>query len=112
MIGYLNLGLKFILEIAALGAFAYWGASVGEMPLSLVLAIGAPALAILAWGAFAAPKSHRRLPLQSRVPFEVTFFAAAVFALLAAGAPGAAAIMAALFVLNAVLLTVLGQWQH
>lgn len=108
----LNLGLKFLLEVAALAGFAYWGADTGEMPLSLFLAIAAPLVAIVLWGLFAAPKSARRLPLQSRVPFEVTFFAAAVFALLAAGAPGAAAIMAALVVLNVALLTAFVQWEH
>ena len=112
MIGNVNLGLKFLLEVAALAAFAYWGASVGQMPLSLALAIAAPAVAVLAWGAYAAPKSSRRLPLQSRVPFEITSFAGAVFALLAAGTAGAAAVMAVLVVLNAVLLTALGQWGH
>ncbi|GAG01010.1 unnamed protein product, partial [marine sediment metagenome] len=82
----LNLGLKFLLEVSAVGAFVFWGANTGEMPLNVVLAIVVPLLAVASWGVLAAPKSARRLPLQSRVPFEVTFFAAAVFALLAAGA--------------------------
>ena len=112
MIAALNLALKFLLEIAALAAFAYWGANTGEMPLSLLLAIVTPVAAAVAWGRFAAPKSERRLPLQPRIRFELTVFTAAVLALLAAGAPDLAVAMSALVILNAVLLTVLGQWQH
>jgi hypothetical protein len=112
VLGPANLALKFLLEVAALAAFAFWGASTGEMPLSLALAISTPVVAAIAWGVFAAPKSKRRLPLPSRVRFEVIFFVAAVLALLSAGAPGLAVAMAVLVILNTTLLTVLGQWQH
>jgi len=108
----LNLGLKFLLEIAGLAAFAYWGATTGEMPVSLLLAIATPAAAAFAWGIYAAPKSKRRLPLQPRIRFELTFFTAAMPALLAADVPTAAAILSALVILNAALLTVFGQWQY
>lgn len=112
MLGAANLTLKFLLEVAAIAAFAYWGANTGEMPLSLVLAVTAPVAAIAAWAVFAAPKSARRLPSQTRIPFELTFFLAAVFALLAVGATGAAAILVVLVVLNAIALTTLGQWEY
>jgi len=108
----LNLGLKFLLEIAGLAAFAYWGATTGEMPVSLLLAIATPAAAAVAWAIYAAPKSKRRLPLQPRIRFELTFFTAAMLALLAADVPTAAAILSAMVILNAALLTVFGQWQY
>lgn len=112
MLASLNLGLKFLLEVAGLAAFAYWGANTGEMPVSLLLAIVTPGAAAFAWGVFAAPKSARRLPLQPRIRFELTVFTAAVLALLSAGVPGLAVAMSAMVILNAVLLTVLGQWQN
>ena len=112
MLGSANLALKFLLEVAALAAFAYWGANTGEMPWSLLPAIVAPLAVAVLWGRFAAPKSERRLPLQPRIRFELTVFTAAVLALLAAGVPALAVLMSALVILNAVLLTVLGQWQH
>ncbi len=112
MLASANLALKFLLEVAALAAFAYWGANTGEMPWSLLLAIATPSAVAAAWGRFAAPKSESRLPLQQRIRFELTVFTAAVLALLAAGVPAAAVAMSALVILNAVLLTVLGQWQH
>ena len=106
-----NLTLKFLLEVAALAAFAYWGAGTGAMPVSLFLAIATPAAAAVLWGVFAAPKSDRRLPLQPRIRFELTIFTAAVLALLSAGVPGLAVAMSALVILNAVLLTWFDQWE-
>jgi Protein of unknown function (DUF2568) len=45
-----NLAVKFLLELAALGALAYWGATVGRGVLAVLLAIAAPAAAIIVWG--------------------------------------------------------------
>jgi hypothetical protein len=111
VVGAANLALKFLLELAALAAFAYWGAGTGEMPWSLLLAVVTPLAIAALWGTFAAPRSARRLPVQPRIRFELTVFTAAVLALLAAGVPTAAVVMSALVILNAVLLTVLGQWE-
>ena len=112
MIAAVNLGLKFLLEVAAVVAFAYWGANTDGLPLSLILAIAVPVVVIAAWAVFAAPKSARRLPAQARIPFELAVFVAAVLALLAAGASGAALVMAVLVALNAIGLTVFRQWEH
>jgi hypothetical protein len=101
-----SLALKFLLELAAFAAFAYWGASV-----SIVLAIAAPALAIVLWGLFAAPRSERRLPLPARVVFETAVFVLAVVALLAAGALIAAIVLAVLVAISTALLTRLDQWE-
>jgi hypothetical protein len=94
-----SLALKFVLELVAFAALAYWGATV-----SIVLAVAAPAVAIVLWGLFAAPRSSRRLPTGPRVAFELSVFAAAVVALLAAGAPIAALITAILTVTSFALL--------
>jgi hypothetical protein len=94
-----SLALKFALELAAFAAFAYWGASV-----NIAVAIAAPALAIVLWGIFAAPRSNRRLPLAPRVGFEASVFALAVVALLVAGAPIAALVMAILSAASFALL--------
>ncbi len=112
MLAAANLVLKFLLEVAALVAFAYWGATTGETPASLLLAIVTPGAAAVAWGVFAAPKSARRLPVQPRIRFELTIFTAAMLALLSAGVPTAAVIFSGLVILNSILLTVFDQWQH
>jgi hypothetical protein len=94
-----NLALKFLLELAAFAALAYWGATV-----NVAVAILAPAVAIVLWAIFAAPKSSRRLPTATRVPFELAVFAAAAAALFAADQPVAAIVFAVLAIVNAVLL--------
>jgi hypothetical protein len=106
-----NLALKFLVELAAFAALAYWGATTGSAPLSIALAVAAPAIAIVLWGLFAAPKAGRRLPAAARIPFELAVFAVAIVALFVAGAPVAGAVLAALVVLNAALLTIFDQWE-
>jgi hypothetical protein len=105
-----NLGLKFLLELAAFAAFAYWGANVADGALSLVLAIVAPVVAIALWGRLAAPRSPRRLPAARRIPFELAVFALAVAGLLWVGVTAAAIVLAALVTANSILLTAFRQW--
>jgi hypothetical protein len=99
-----NLALKFLLELAAFAALAYWGATV-----NIVLAILAPVVAIVLWAVFAAPRSNHRLPTAARVPFELAVFGAATAALFAADAPVLAIVFAVLAIVNAVLLAVFDQ---
>ena len=105
-----NLALKFGLELAAIAALAYWGASLNGSIAPVVMMVLAPGAMIVAWGRFAAPKATRRLPRSTRIPFELIVLLIAAAALLAAGQEILAAVMAALVVMNAVFLTVFKQW--
>jgi hypothetical protein len=107
-----NLAVKFLLELAAFAAFAYWGARTGTGVAAVVLAIAAPAAAVMVWGLFAAPRSSRRLPLTARAPLELGVFALAGAALAAAGSAVLAVAFGAVAVLNALLLTVFHQWDQ
>ena len=50
--------LAFLIEIAALVAIGVWGFRTGSSPLqSWLLGLGAPAVAIVLWGLFAAPRA-------------------------------------------------------
>ena len=54
-----NDGLAFLVECAALLALGLWGWRTGPTtPTALALAVGAPAVAAVAWGRFAAPRSR------------------------------------------------------
>ena len=54
-----NLGLRFLLELAALAAVGWWGWHIGGSTLGrLVLAIVLPLGVALVWGAFIAPKAR------------------------------------------------------
>jgi len=106
-----NLALKFLLELCAIAALAYWGAVTADGVLSVILAILAPAVFIVIWGRFAAPRSAHRLPLHPRVALELGLFALAALALALAGEPVWAAVFAVVVVINALLLTVFDQWE-
>jgi Protein of unknown function (DUF2568) len=59
----LNLGVAFLLELAALAAFGYWGAQAGGGTLGkIALAVGAPLLVAVVWGLFLAPKAVLQAP--------------------------------------------------
>src|SRR3954447_7264105 len=104
-----NLALKFLLELGAVAAFAYWGATAAAGTFSVVLAIMAPGVAVVLWSVFAAPKSGRRLRRALRVPFELGVFGLAVVALFAAGQPVPAIAFGMLAAINAVLLAAFDQ---
>jgi Protein of unknown function (DUF2568) len=105
-----NLGLSFLLELCALAALAYWGFQVSNGPvMAVLLGIGAPLLAALVWGRFAAPASRTRLPMPWLLILKVAIFALAAAALAVAGQPGLAVVFAGVVVINLVLAQVWDQ---
>ena len=107
-----NLAVKFMLELAAIAAFALWGASLDGVVVAVVVGVAAPAFVVVLWGLFAAPRSSRRLPISARVPFELSVFALAAAALLALDWTAIAVTFAAVVVVNAVLLWWLDRWER
>ncbi len=100
----INLSLAFLLELVALGAFAYWGFTASDSTvLNILLAIGLAVVAIVLWGVFAAPRSQRRLKGVALIGFKVVFFALACVALIAAGSVTLGVIVGILVIVNIVL---------
>ncbi|HEY6526909.1 MAG TPA: DUF2568 domain-containing protein [Solirubrobacteraceae bacterium] len=106
-----NLGVKFLLELAAFAAFAWWGGTVGHGVVSVVIAIAAPALAVVVWGRWAAPRAPRRLAVARRVPLELAVFALAAVAIGTVSVI-AGVVLAVAVAINAALLTAFGQWEN
>ena len=106
-----NLALKFLLEVSGFIALAYTGATVGSGLWAVVLAVALPGVAIAVWARWNAPRSAHRLPTATRIPLEMTVLVTAALGLLLAGAPAWALVYLGLVVMNAVLLTVLRQWE-
>ena len=98
-----NLGVRFLLELCALAALAYWGSQTGPLAVSIVLAIAAPLAGAVLWGIYAAPKSRHRLRGARRLIVEIPFFGAAAAGLAATGQWSLAAIFAAVVVLSEVV---------
>ena len=102
-----NLAFAFLLELCALAALGYWGFHAGSrLVVKIILAIGAPLLAALVWGTFAAPRATVHLPGPGRLAVELAVFGCAVAGLYVAGRAPLAWALAVAFVINLVLLTV------
>jgi hypothetical protein len=82
----INATLAFAIELAMLAAYADWGWRLAASTwLRWSAALGAPALAIVLWALWAAPKSNTRLRTPGLYLFEWSMFACAAAALYAAG---------------------------
>jgi Protein of unknown function (DUF2568) len=104
-----NLALRFLLELAALGALAYWGFHEFDGATAILVGIGAPLAAAIAWGTFVAPR--RRVPRGEALRWlvELIVFGAAAAALIDAGAVVLGIAFAVFAVCNGVVVRKLGE---
>jgi len=105
-----NLVLKFLLELAALAAYAATALVLLGLPIGIVAAVVAVTIVVVVWGRWAAPRARRRLAAAGRIPLELVILLGGAVALVFV-APVLAIVDAALIVLNAVLLTLWRQWE-
>lgn len=105
-----NLAMRFLIELGALAAFAYWGWQTGTSVASQILLAGVtPLLAALIWGRFIAPRAPHRLEDPLRVGIEIVIFGAATAALIVAGAPTTGTIFGIVAAVSLILMFVFGQ---
>jgi hypothetical protein len=103
------LALRFLLELCALAAVAYWGSRVSSSTaVNVLVAVAAPVVVAGVWGTYLAPRAARRLDPPARWVLELATLAAAVAALAASGLTVLAVILAAVAVTNGVLLHIWG----
>jgi uncharacterized protein DUF2568 len=100
-----NLALRFLLELAAVVAAAYWGFTVEQgLALRLILGFGAPLLVIIIWAFFVAPRAPVALPRIAKFVLGLLVLELAAAALFAAGHHSGAVIFGIVAALNALLL--------
>ncbi|MDQ3870650.1 MAG: YrdB family protein [Chloroflexota bacterium] len=104
-----NLALRFLLELGAIVAVAYWGYYTGPGGLRWVLAVGAPVVLIVVWALVIAPGAGEPIPQQARALLGSAVLLAAAAALYVVGQTTAALVFAALIVLNTVLMFAFGE---
>jgi hypothetical protein len=101
MLKGMNLGVAFLLELGAVVAYGYWGFVVGPNTLAkIALGLGAPALAIIVWAIFGAPKSKTHLEGAAYLGLQAIFFGGAALALYAAGQHVAGIVFAIVALVN------------
>jgi len=102
-----NLAVAFLLELCALAALAFWGFTVGETTLmKIILGLGAPIIAAVLWGMYAAPKAVRKVSVQVKFAVEVLVFGSAALGLALAGQGTLAIVFVAAVIINKILLLV------
>jgi hypothetical protein len=105
-----NLALAFFLELGVLAALGYWGFQTGQGTIAKIgLGIGTPIVAIVIWGMFGAPRSDWQLQGLWYLLLQVIFFGSAAVALFVAGQPVLGVAFALVWILNTVLIRLLGQ---
>ena len=104
----LNLAIRFLCEVAAVLAVAYWGFRSGPGPARWGLALLAPAAVIVVWLLFVTPDPVMELARPLQVAIELGVWAAAAAALLATGHLTIAVVFAILAVGSGALNYLLG----
>ena len=100
-----NLGVRFLLELAMLVALGWVGGEIGSSwVVRVLLAIAFPLVAAAVWGVFIAPKAQRRLTDPAKLLVELMLFGAAVVGLALVEHPVLAAVLAVVFVVNTAVL--------
>lgn len=105
-----NMALSFLVELCAIAALSYWGFNSGSGPIgTILLGLGAPAVAIVIWGLFVAPRAMVRLPVAPRTAIAWVVFALGVIALAAAGQGMLAWVLGVVMVVNEALVLLWNQ---
>lgn len=102
-----NLALRFLLELGALAAFAYWGATIQARVLTReIAAIVLPLAVALFWAVFVSPKARFPTGLAGRAGLGLIVFLLAACALASRDHRSVAISYGALGLLSTILLVV------
>ena len=107
----INTGLAFLLELAMLAAFGYWGFH-GEKSVWMKwgLGIGTPLAVAILWGLCLAPKANHRLNITEGLILSLGLFCLAALALYQTDHLALAIVLAVIAIVNRVLALLWKQW--
>lgn len=106
----INLLVSFLLEVGLIILAGNWGFQQGENSfMKYVFVVAVPAVIIVLWGVWAAPKSKRRLKNPARTIFKLAMMALAVFFGYSTGHPAWALSFAFITILNVGLACLFSQ---
>lgn len=105
IVQYVIIAIFFLLELATLGAWMYWGLHLDKNLFSkIVLGIGIPLLIAMIWGMFIAPKASIPVLVPLRIFLQVIIFGSAVAALYLADQGRLALIFAVVALVEMILM--------
>ena len=107
----INTGLAFLLELAMLAAFGYWGFH-GEKSVWVKwgLGIGTPLAVAVLWGLCLAPKANHRLNITEGLILSLGLFCLAALALYQTDHLALAIVLTVIAIVNRVLALLWKQW--
>jgi hypothetical protein len=106
----MNLALRFLVELAGIAAIGYAGFQIAApMPVPAIAGIGAALAFIVTWWLVVAPNTTNGLSHAQKDLVGTALLLVAAGALAVAGQPGLAVALAAIVVINATLLLVVGE---
>ena len=106
----INLAVRFVLELASLAAFAYWGWTLRvSTPLRVAAAIALPLLVGIFWGLFVAPRARMPTGRLGQAALGLLVFLLAAAALYSRGHSSGAVVFALIALASSLLLYALPQ---
>jgi hypothetical protein len=103
----LNLAVAFLIEIAALVAFAWWGFQLSAPGwVRALVGIGLPLVTAVVWGLILAPRATFKLPLAAKLVLKAIVFGAATAAIIASGGLVLGIVYAVIVVVNTALIRI------
>lgn len=82
VVQYAIISIFFLLEIAMLVSFMYWGFHLDtSLLVKILFGIGTPILVAIIWGTFIAPKASIPVSVPIRILLQIILFSSAVVAL-------------------------------
>jgi hypothetical protein len=99
-----NEGLAFLLELLMLAGLCWWGAvQHATVAARIGFAVAAPAVAVIAWWLFAAPRARVSLPLAGVLAVKVVLFGAAAAGVYAIGQHVAGVVFGIIALVNTIV---------
>jgi hypothetical protein len=99
-----NEGLAFLLELLMLAGLCWWGAAQhASVAARIGLAVAAPAVAVIAWWLFAAPRARVCLPLAGVLAVKLVLFGAAAAGVYAIGQHVAGVVFGIIALVNTIV---------
>lgn len=103
----LNLGLRLVLELCALGAWAYGGIHLAKGYVGrILLGIGFPIVIAVIWGAFGSPQAPYPAAGAYRILLELGVFVIPAYLLYRSGKPSWAILYFTVYAVNSILMLV------
>jgi hypothetical protein len=103
----LNLAVAFLVEIAALVAFAWWGFQLSAAGwVRVLVGIGLPLVTAVVWGLVLSPRARFKPPTATKLVLKAIVFGAATAAIIASGGLVLGIVFAVIVVANTALIRI------